>query len=143
MGGKIEKLIHDGNPVGPYRVWADDEGPGIAMTRTLGDLQAKRIGLISEPEIQHIELNPKQDKFIVIGSDGIWDVMTSGEVCGFVDAYEPKDQAAVALVLEARSRWDEQNKNKKNSSKIGDVPYLKYGCDDITAVIALFQFHEE
>jgi integrin-linked kinase-associated serine/threonine phosphatase 2C len=38
MGGKIEKLIHDGNPVGPYRVWADDEGPGIAMTRTLGDL---------------------------------------------------------------------------------------------------------
>lgn len=37
-GGKIEKLMHDGVPVGPYRVWADDEGPGIAMTRTLGDL---------------------------------------------------------------------------------------------------------
>lgn len=69
--------------------------------------------------------------------------MTSGEVCGFVDAYEPKDQAAQALVQEARSRWDEQNKNKKNSSKIGDVPYLKYGCDDITAVVALFQFNEE
>jgi len=50
-GGKIEKLMHDGVPVGPYRVWADDEGPGIAMTRTLGDLQAKKIGLISEPEI--------------------------------------------------------------------------------------------
>jgi len=30
--------MHDGVPVGPYRVWADDEGPGIAMTRTLGDL---------------------------------------------------------------------------------------------------------
>ena len=27
------------SPSGPYRVWADDEGPGIAMTRTLGDLQ--------------------------------------------------------------------------------------------------------
>ncbi len=66
--------MHDGNPVGPYRIWADDEGPGIAMSRTLGDLQAKKIGLISEPEIQHIELN-KQDKFIVIGSDGVWDVM--------------------------------------------------------------------
>lgn len=50
-GGKIERLIHDGVPVGPYRVWADDEGPGIAMTRTLGDLQAKKIGLISDPEI--------------------------------------------------------------------------------------------
>lgn len=50
-GGKIEKLVHDGVPVGPFRVWADEEGPGIAMTRTLGDLQAKKIGLISEPEI--------------------------------------------------------------------------------------------
>jgi integrin-linked kinase-associated serine/threonine phosphatase 2C len=37
--------------VGPYRVWQDDEGPGIAMTRSLGDLAAKKIGLISEPEI--------------------------------------------------------------------------------------------
>lgn len=64
-------------------MWADDEGPGIAMTRTLGDLQAKKIGLISEPEIQHIELQ-RGDKFIVIGSDGIWDVMSSAEVCGFV-----------------------------------------------------------
>jgi len=70
--------------VGPLRVWADDEGPGIAMTRTLGDLQAKKIGLISEPEIESIELNPVTDKFIVIGSDGIWDVMTSAEVVGFV-----------------------------------------------------------
>jgi integrin-linked kinase-associated serine/threonine phosphatase 2C len=28
-GGKIEKLVHDGVPVGPFRVWADDEGPGF------------------------------------------------------------------------------------------------------------------
>ena len=53
------------------------------MTRTLGDLQAKKIGLISEPEIQHLEL-VRGDKFIVIGSDGVWDVMSSAEVCGFV-----------------------------------------------------------
>ena len=66
-GAKIEKLIHNGQPVGPYRVWADDEGPGIAMTRTLGDLMAKKIGLISEPEVQHIELT-HIDKFIVLGS---------------------------------------------------------------------------
>ena len=63
-------------------MWADEEGPGIAMTRTLGDLQAKKIGLISEPEIQHLELQRTEkihDKFIVIGSDGVWDVMTSAE----------------------------------------------------------------
>jgi integrin-linked kinase-associated serine/threonine phosphatase 2C len=53
------------------------------MTRSLGDLEGKKIGLISEPEIQHLELE-ETDKFIVIGSDGCWDVMSSAEVCGFV-----------------------------------------------------------
>jgi hypothetical protein len=32
-------IFNFNRPSGPYRVWADDEGPGIAMTRTLGDLQ--------------------------------------------------------------------------------------------------------
>ena len=35
------------------------------------------------------------------------------------------------------------NKNKKNSSKIGDLPYLKFGCDDITAVVAFFTFIDD
>lgn len=49
MGGKIYRLTHDGVQVGPPRVWADEEGPGIAMTRSLGDLEGKKIGLISDP----------------------------------------------------------------------------------------------
>lgn len=147
-GGKIEKLIHEGQPVGPYRVWQDDEGPGIAMTRTLGDLQAKKIGLISEPEIEHFVLRDK-DEFIVIGSDGIWDVMSSAEVVGFVlhclENVETREKIAEALVMEARSRWDELNKNKNKHAGlgIGDVPYLRHGCDDITAVVALFSYFTE
>lgn len=47
LGGKIYRLTHDGVQVGPPRVWADEEGPGIAMTRSLGDLEGKKIGLIS------------------------------------------------------------------------------------------------
>ena len=46
-------------------------------------------------------------------------------------------------VLEARSRWDEMNKTKKNNSKIGDLPYLKFGCDDITCVVAFFTFIDD
>lgn len=63
----------------------------------MGDLQAKKIGLISEPEVQHIDLG-KQDKFIVIGSDGVWDVMSSAEVCGFVMRHEPRESVSDALV---------------------------------------------
>jgi len=47
------------------------------------------------------------------------------------------------LVAECRARWDDMNKNKKNSSKIGDLPYLKFGCDDITAVVAYLEFIDE
>jgi len=148
-GGKVEKLTHDGQQVGPFRVWLDDEGPGIAMTRTLGDLQAKKIGLISEPEIESIELNPLLDKFIVIGSDGIWDVMSSAEAVGYVNQLidgnsAARDGSAEALVAEARSRWEDMNKNKKKNAGIGDVPYTKFGgCDDITAVIAYLSFYTE
>jgi integrin-linked kinase-associated serine/threonine phosphatase 2C len=32
------------------------------------------------------------------------------------------------------------NKSKKINSKISDVPFIKVGCDDITAVIAFLDF---
>lgn len=138
-GGKIERLNYNGEFVGPYRVWADEEGPGIAMTRTLGDLQAKKIGLISVPEINHIELKPG-DKFIVIASDGIWDVMNSAEVVGFVLQCPGQDSAAEMLVKEARQRWVDLNKAKKVNNKIGDYPTARRGIDDITVVIAFLVF---
>jgi len=143
-GGKIERFAHDGVPVGPYRVWADEEGPGIAMTRSVGDLLSKKIGLICEPEIECIELTPN-DKFLVIGSDGLWDVMGSTEVVGFVLQHEHKESVAEALVLEARSRWEEMGKTNKRSGDagIGDVPFMKFGCDDITAVVAYLTFFTE
>ena len=56
-GGKIERMVNEKKqPVGPYRVWEDEDGPGIAMSRSLGDFAAKKVGLISEPEVQNLEL---------------------------------------------------------------------------------------
>lgn len=144
--GKIERLNYNGELVGPYRVWADDEGPGIAMTRTLGDFQAKKIGLISVPEIQHIELK-RGDQFIVIASDGLWDVMSSAEVVGFVlyhqDVWvEGENVIAEKLVSEARGRWQELNAMKKVNNKIGDYPTARKGIDDISVIIAFIQFED-
>ena len=138
-GGKIEKLNYNGEWVGPYRVWADEEGPGIAMTRTLGDLQAKRIGLISVPELQFIDLKPG-DKFIVCASDGVFDVMTSAEVTGFVLQCDNQEQAAELLVKEARRRWIKMNEEKKVNNKIGDMPTARRGIDDITVVIGFLVY---
>ena len=82
-GGKIEKLNYNGKYIGPYRVWVNEEGPGFAITRSLGDLRAKKIGYISEPEVDHLKIK-KNDKFIVLATDGVWNVMSSAEVIGFI-----------------------------------------------------------
>ena len=84
MGGKIEQILIKDKPVGPFRIWVDEEGPGNAISRTLGDFEARKVGLISDPEISAIEICPPQDEFIVIGSDGLFDFMNTGEVIGFV-----------------------------------------------------------
>jgi len=85
-GGKIErqKSNNDEKEVGPLRIWKnEEEGPGIAITRSLGDILAHTIGVLHEPEIT-FRMREPGDKFIVMGSDGIWDMMTSAESIGFV-----------------------------------------------------------
>lgn len=41
----------DGEPIGPARVWLKDENiPGLAMSRSIGDNVASSVGVIPEPE---------------------------------------------------------------------------------------------
>ena len=48
--------------------------PGLAMTRSFGDKIASSIGTTPNPEIFMHEFT-KEDKFIIIASDGIWEFM--------------------------------------------------------------------
>ncbi len=49
-GGRVDRYEVGGMSVGPYRVWCGNEGyPGIAMSRSIGDLIAGSVGVISEP----------------------------------------------------------------------------------------------
>jgi len=45
-------LEANGDPIGPHRVWLKNENaPGLAMSRSLGDQVAARVGVIPEPGI--------------------------------------------------------------------------------------------
>lgn len=50
-GGRIAPYYdEDGEQMGPYRVWLKHENiPGLAMTRSFGDVMASKVGVISEP----------------------------------------------------------------------------------------------
>ena len=86
-GGLVEQITDNfGKRIGPYRVWLPKKDhPGLAMSRSIGDRIAKRIGVIATPVLHNFSLYP-QDQFIVLGSDGIWDVMENIEVINFVDS---------------------------------------------------------
>ena len=57
------------------------------MARSIGDTDGKSIGVISEPIVTEYSFSLATDHFIVLGSDGIWDVMENEEVVNFVECY--------------------------------------------------------
>ena len=108
-GGTIESFRDNfGNFVGPERVWnREGDGPGLAMSRSFGDEIAHKIGVIVDPEITEYFFL-KEDKFIVLGSDGIWEFISNDEVVEIVKDYYLQDnieEAIEYLYKEASKRW--------------------------------------
>ena len=79
-GGKIEQYVEYGVKKGPYRVWVKGEDfPGLAVSRSIGDLIASKIGVIPEPEITERYIMGST-KYILIASDGVWEYLDSESV---------------------------------------------------------------
>ena len=54
-GGRVQPIIGArGEGLGPDRVWLmNEDSPGLAMSRSLGDYQAHSAGVIAEPGKKH------------------------------------------------------------------------------------------
>ena len=81
MGGRVDQYKDGrGEKGGPYRVWVrHGEYPGLAMSRSIGDQIAKSVGVICDPDIREIDIE-KDDKFIIVASDGLWEFLSNEEV---------------------------------------------------------------
>ncbi|KAF5748301.1 protein phosphatase 2C 72 [Tripterygium wilfordii] len=98
------------------RVWLPHEDtPGLAMSRAFGDFLLKDYGVIAIPDINHRQLN-SNDQFVVIATDGVWDVLSNNQVASMVWAAESEETAAKAVVDAAVAAW----KNRFPSSKVDD-----------------------
>ena len=63
---------------------------GILMpTRSFGDKDMKKYGVICEPEFFCKKIK-EYDKYIIIASDGLWDVISENDIIEFVNTYENK-----------------------------------------------------
>ncbi|CAL9777766.1 unnamed protein product [Musa acuminata subsp. burmannicoides] len=87
------------------RVWLPNgNSPGLAMTRAFGDFCLKDFGLISVPEISCRRLTDR-DEFIILASDGVWDVLSNKEVVDIVASAPARSSAASCLVQSAVKAW--------------------------------------
>ena len=132
MDGEIEAIEDDnGNWTGPLRVWEKgSEGPGLAMTRSLGDKVGTRLGVVCTPEVTKYIIK-SEDRAFIIASDGLWEYMPNQEVCDFVKE----------LIQSMR-----QNNNEVDAELIAkelfDQSVLRWrqkeqGMDDITIIVVL------
>lgn len=120
-GGRVDTYRSTkGESYGPYRVWLRNQNtPGLAMSRSFGDSVVARVGVISEPEVSFHRISG-QDKFVIIGSDGLWEFISSQEAVEIVTANisMPPELICDILVSEAASRW------RKNEDMVDDITVL-------------------
>jgi serine/threonine protein phosphatase PrpC len=118
-GGEVKKQENDI----PFRVFLRDRDyPGLAMSRSIGDLLCREIGVISTPTVTEHILS-EEDEFVLVCSDGVWEFIENQEAVEFVAGFGRAGaaQAAEQLAKKAWERWLDME---------GDV------VDDITVMIA-------
>ena len=125
-GGEVRQLKNElGEYIGPYRVWAKNgDYPGLAMSRSIGDLKGKNIGIIPDPGILEYDLSEKT-KYIVVCSDGVWEFLENDIVKDIGKKYYIDNNPSgfcQELVSQSLNLWE------KNDIVV----------DDITAVVAFF-----
>ncbi len=57
------------------------------MTRSIGDRNAKTVGVIATPIVTQIHINDNSISCLIMASDGVWDVMSNQEVVEFISEF--------------------------------------------------------
>ena len=98
--------------------------PGLKITRCFGYKDWNNIGVICEPEIHFIK-NEERFKFIIIGSDSLWEVINYQEAVDIVAKYYDSKDVKNAV---------------KDLVKIAKVNSLKKkdSIDDISVIVIFF-----
>lgn len=95
--------------------------PYLSISRSLGDFwsynpHTKSFIVSPKPDVSVHPLNPKEQQFIVIASDGLWDVMSPDKVVQYIWDYEKNDDVyhqprdvGGAIIKEALQQWNRKH----------------------------------
>jgi len=94
---------------------------GLAVSRAFGDLLLKEPerygcvgvapgGLITAvPEIRIVDINPAEDRFLVLACDGVWDVLSDDDAVAVCSSQSGPEMAALALIRRSFSAGSDDN----------------------------------
>eukprot|EP00939_MAST-03C_sp_MAST-3C-sp1_P001357 g1357.t1 len=101
-GGLVYAVDPDGTgPQGPLRVWRKQkDGPGIAMSRSIGDVMATNVGVISDPEI--VTMTRKEIAKQTGGGTCVGLLLASDALYEFMDGPDVAKAGRFALVTNMR-----------------------------------------
>ena len=95
--------------------------PFLSVARSLGDFwsfnpRTKQFVVSPRPDVQVLPLELSKQKFVVVATDGLWNVMTPTEVVQFIWDYEHNDEechqpkdVVRAVINESLRRWNSKN----------------------------------
>ncbi len=113
----------------------------LAVSRAFGDRLLKQY-VVADPEIQEDTIEEGVD-FLVLASDGLWDVVTNDEAVEIVaKIFKPKEadaeEAANELTKEAKILNAKEADAEEAANKLTKVAYQKGSADNITCLIVRF-----
>jgi serine/threonine protein phosphatase PrpC len=88
----------------PHRVFMKgSQLPGLAMSRSLGDLLASKIGVSHIPDVETYNIS-SDSQVLVICSDGVWEFLDNEKVLSEIKKY-PKEKIQLACENLAKLAW--------------------------------------
>ena len=158
LNGRVDRFKNEfGEEYGVYRIFERENEstyPGLSISRSIGDEDAQKLGVIYEPEVFKYEIK-NQDKLLIIASDGLWEYLSNDEVINIVGNCYYNDikceEATNILIEKVKEKISNKNKNdlknlslsiNKNKDEENDnnkirkkKEELKKNLDNITCII--------
>jgi serine/threonine protein phosphatase PrpC len=99
----------------------------LSLSRAIGDRFAKPI-VSSEAEIKHFLLAEEEDEFIILASDGLWDVMSSQEAVNYI-------HQSLRNPSSTSRDWNKDISRNNISKKVANEALERGSADNVCVII--------
>lgn len=100
---EIERVKQNGGEIFNKRVFGS-----LSLTRCFGDFDFKAYGVSAKPTISKKKI-VKEENFLIIASDGVWDVIHEEELKGYISKNLSASELSALIIKEALRNYSRDN----------------------------------